>query len=383
MVSRLLKYGRIVTSNAFGKLVPGLLLIAALVTLAILLTNAINRLIGLGNIISFILIVIIIGMAINNFWSVPRVFKCGIAFAVKRILRLGIILMGIRLSIVSVLTIGVWGIPIVLSCILAGLVVTVYFGKWLKIPIRLALLTAVGTGICGVTAIVATAPGLEAQDEEVSYAVANITVFGLIAMVVYPLIMHTVLDGQTTLIGLFLGTGIHETAQVAAAGMIYDQTFNVITSPTVLDVATVTKLLRNVMMAVVIPAITIWYSARIQRTQVGKAGRTRSILRLFPLFIFGFLAMAILRSIGDYGLENGGQAFGLWEGETWKAIFGRVSEWSGYLLAAAMAGVGLSTSFRQMKGFGIRPFYVGFVAALSVGVVGLIMVLILGRYVTV
>ena len=109
----------------------------------------------------------------------------------------------------------------------------------------------------------------------------------------------------------------------------------------------------------------------------------RKALKLFPLFILGFLLMAILRSIGDAGLQGNGLAMGLWNSGQWANVTGGIKEWSGYILATAMAGVGLGTSFKSMKGLGIKPFYIGLFAAVLVGVVAVIMVLLLGRFVTI
>jgi len=369
------------TIQEVPKLIPGVLITVALVVFVILLTDLINNALGFKGLISHILLVIILGMLLRNLITLPALFMPGINFGVKKLLRLGIILMGIRLSIFNILTISAWGIPIVVVCILVGLVSTTYFSRLLQIPQRLATLIAVGTGICGASAIVATAPGIEATDEEVSYAIANITVFGIIAMVAYPFIMHYVYNADTTMIGLFLGTSIHETAQVAASGMIYDQTFYPATLPTALDVATVTKLVRNVLMAIVIPAMTFIYTKHAGVINVNHESGLKKALNLFPIFILGFLAMAILRSIGDAGIYGSGTAFGLWINDDWMLIHKVIKDWSGYILATAMAGVGLSTSFKTMKGLGIRPFYVGLFASIMVGLAAVIMVFALGRFV--
>jgi len=90
------------------------------------------------------------------------------------------------------------GLPIIVICVVVALVLTDYIGRLLKVPDRLTALIAVGTSICGASAIVATAPGINAKDEEVAYAVANITVFGIIAMVVYPFLAHWIFNGNTT-----------------------------------------------------------------------------------------------------------------------------------------------------------------------------------------
>ena len=292
-------------------------------------------------------------------------------------------LMGIRLSIFAVLEIGVWGIPVVVVCVLAGLVVTSYFGRLLKLPDKLTTLIAVGTGICGASAIVATAPGINAKDEEVTYAVANITVFGIIALMAYPFLSNWMFGGDTIMAGLFTGTAIHETAQVAASGLIYDQTFGTTSNPTTADVAMVTKLVRNAMMAIVIPAMTFIYARRVGEVQDPSERGYKKALKLFPLFILGFLFMAVLRSIGDAGIQGSGLAMGLWDEEQWVDITKGIKQWSGYILATAMAGVGLGTSFKSMKGLGIKPFYVGLFAATMVGVSAIAMVFLLGRFVTV
>jgi len=371
------------TVQEVSGLIPGVLLAAALVALFVWLTDLMNDALGFRGLISYILVVIVAGILIRNIVGVPAIFSPGVDFCLKKLLRLGIMLMGIRLSIFVALEIGAWGIPIVVVCVLAGLLVTIFFGRLLKLPDRLATLIAVGTSICGASAIVATAPGIGAKDEEVTYAVANITVFGIIALVAYPFLSHAIFGGDTTMAGLFTGTSIHETAQVAASGLIYDQTFGTTSSPTTADVAMVTKLVRNVLMAVVIPVMTFIYARRAGETRESSESGFRKALKLFPLFILGFLFMAVLRSIGDAGIQGDGLAMGLWSDGQWSGITGSIKQWSGYVLATAMAGVGLGTSFRSMKGLGIRPFYVGLFAATMVGVVAVVMVFLLGGQVTI
>jgi len=354
-----------------------------LVALFVWLTDLINTALGFKGLLSYILMVIVAGILIRNIFTVPAIFMPGISFCLRKLLRLGIILMGIRLSIFAVLEIGAWGIPIVVVCVLAGLVVTSYFGRLLKLPDRLATLIAVGTGICGASAIVATAPGIDAKDEEVTYAIANITVFGIIALIAYPFLSHWMFNGDTVMAGLFTGTSIHETAQVAASGLIYDQTFGTTSNPTTADVAMVTKLVRNAMMAIVIPAMTFVYARRAGIAQDSSEQGYRKAFKLFPLFILGFTIVAIIRSIGDAGIQGSGLAMGLWDQQVWAGITGGIKQWSGYILATAMAGVGLGTSFKSMRGLGIKPFYVGLFAATMVGVTAIAMVFLLGRFVTV
>ena len=362
-------------------LIPGTALAVVVVVVAIQLTNLINNALGDRGVISYIIVAILTGILVRNIIGLHSIFKPGVGFCLKKLLRVGIIMMGIRLSIYNVLVIGAWGIPIVTLCILVGLIVTTYFTRLLKLPERLGTLIAVGTSICGASAIVAMAPGIKANEEEVSYAVANITIFGLVAMFAYPYLAHLIFSDSTTMAGLFIGTSIHETAQVAGAGLIYDQTFQTTSNSMAADAAMVTKLVRNALMAVVIPIMAFIYTRRSIKSGVSLGGAKINPLKLFPMFVFGFIIMAILRSIGDAGINGGGEAFAIISSGSWSDVISTVKQWSGYFLGTAMAGVGLGTSLATMKSLGMKPFYVGLFSATMVGVTSLILVLILGPYV--
>ena len=143
-----------------------------------------------------------------------------------------------------------------------------------------------------------------------------------------------------------------------------------------------TKLVRNVMMAIIIPVMAYLYKQRNIESAASSPGAKINPLKLFPLFIVGFLMMAILRSIGDAGTNSGGQAFAILTTKTWKVIVINIKQWSGYILATTMAGVGLGTSIVTMRGLGIKLFYVGLFAAAVVGVTSLVLVLLIGQHVT-
>ena len=358
------------TINRVPRLIPGVVLSAAVVVAAVLVADLINSALGIKGLVSFILVAIVLGIVVRNTVGFNAVFAPGVAFCLRKLLRLGIILLGIRLSIADVLEVGAFGIPIVIGAVLTGLVVATVATRRLGLSDRLGTLIAIGTAICGATAIVATAPGIRAKEEEVAYAIANITVFGIAAMLVYPFLGNLIFGGDVTEVGLFLGTSIHETAQVAGAGLIYDQSFNITTSPSAADVAIVSKLVRNVLMIVVIPLITYMYVRR-QRFEGEEAGQGTRIIDMMPVFILGFLAMAAFRSIGDAGIESGGTAYGIWGEEAWGDLVRAIRTTAEYCLAMAMAAVGLGTSVRQLKGLGFRPFVVGIAAAVAVGAVSI------------
>jgi len=362
------------------KLLPGLILAFLVVVVAVWVADYVNSTLGYNGLLSYIMTAIMIGLLAGNVAAIPPSFAPGVSFCLTKLLRLGIIMIGIRLSVFDAARIGAWGIPIVVICVLTGLVLTTYFTRMLRLPDRLGTLMAVGTSICGATAIVATAPAIGAKDQEVAYAVANITVFGIIAMLVYPYLANVLFAGNVVAVGLFLGTAIHETAQVTGGALIYDQAFNVTAKPSAADIAIVIKLVRNVFIAAVIPLMAYVYARRMASQGASAGARVRG-WKLFPIFILGFVAMTLLRSFGDAGLQHGRLALGLWTKADWARGIALISDGAGYALAMAMAGVGLGTQLKTLKGLGIKPFFVGLFAALVVGVASALAVFLLGRFV--
>ena len=368
------------TVDKVPSLLPGLLVAVLLAALSIWLSQFFGvTLLGFDKTpISPVMLAILLGLIIGALVPLPQVLKPGFSFAVKKVLRLGIILLGIRLTIFDVFQLGVFGVPIVVFCILGALFFTTRINKWVNLPERLGTLIAVGTSICGVSAIVATGPAIDAEEEEVAYAVAVITIFGLLATLVYPYMANVIFAGVAMKVGLFLGTSVHDTSQVVASAKVYADVFG---APLALDVATVTKLVRNVFMAAVIPFMAFYY-ARKMAGPGESADKKISVLKLLPLFIVGFLAMAVIRSLGDAGINAGGNAFGLWDAAAWTGIVGFIKTWAGNLLVVALAGVGLSTDFRAFRGLGIKPFIVGLGAALVVGVISFLAITLMGSLVT-
>lgn len=356
-------FKRIIYSGA--EPLPGLLLTTVIAFTGLWLSGFIGEtLLGFEKSpVSGIMMAIIIGMLVGNLLPIPGFVKPGITFSMKTILRLGIILLGIRLSLGEIARFGAIALPVVVLCIAGALLVTRFIGRRLGISGNMSTLIAVGTGICGATAIVATAPGIKAREEETAYAVANITIFGIIAMFVYPYIAYFIFGGDHGSAGIFLGSSIHETAQVAGAGLIYSQVFN---APEALDAAAVTKLLRNTFIAVVVPLMTWMHYRKLH--EGGKEGA--GFLQLFPVFILGFLLAALIRTIGDLTLEQG-SALMLFSAQEWGSITGGINLLSERLLAVAMAGIGAGTGFKQLRSLGIKPFYAGLTAALAVGLISL------------
>ena len=338
--------------------VPGIILAFVLYTLS----QGFNNMIGIEffgyekSPISTAMIAILIGIFFGNAFQVRDSFQKGLDFTKEYILKFGIICLGIQLKPFEFLEFGKIAIPLIIVCIISVLIVIKLLIKKLKIPTRMAYLISIGSTVCGTTAIMATAPVIKANKNEVSYAIANITLFGILSMLIYPYFANIYFDGQPLLVGLFLGTSIHETSQVAAAGLIYDQQFN---SPETLNIATVTKLIRNTFLVIMIPLFAFLYN-RGQSKE-----KNYSIIKIFPYFVLGFVGMIILRNFGDHFFIN---TFN----NNWENSIEIIKSSSKVFLTMAMAAIGLSTNLKDIRAMGYKPFIVGFIAMITVGLVSII-----------
>ena len=341
--------------NKYLVVIPGIILAFVLYTLS----QGFNNIIGIELLgyskspISTAMIAILIGIFFGNFFNIREVFQKGLDFTREFILKLGIIFLGIQLKPFEFLDFGKIAIPLIIICMVSVLVVIKILIKKLKIPTRMAYLISIGSTVCGTTAIMATAPVIKASKNEVSYAIANITLFGILSMLLYPYFANIYFEGNSLFAGLFLGTSIHETSQVAAAGLIYDQQFN---SPETLNIATVTKLIRNTFLIIMIPLFALLYN----RGQT--KNKNYSIVNIFPYFVLGFVGMIIFRNLGD-------EIFSGTNNSNWNEMIDFIKMLSKIFLTMAMAAIGLSTNLKDIRNMGYKPFVVGFIAMLTVGIV--------------
>ena len=338
--------------------IPGVILAFVLYTISQGFNNiiAIELLEYAKSPISTAMIAILLGMFFGNFFQIRESFQKGLDFTRENILKLGIICLGIQLKPFEFLDFGKIAIPLIIICIISVLIVIKLLVKKLKIHTRMAYLISIGSTVCGTTAIMATAPIIKANKNEISYAIANITLFGILSMLLYPYFSNFYFEGNSLFAGLFLGTAIHETSQVAAAGLIYDQQFD---SPETLNIATVTKLIRNTFLVIMIPLFAFLYN-RGQRKE-----KKYSILNIFPYFVLGFVGMIILRNIGD-------EVFKVNSNDNWIEVINFIQILSKIFLTMAMAAIGLSTNLKDISIMGYKPFIVGFVAMLTVGIVSIL-----------
>jgi len=352
-----------------GMLAPGIALAAGLTLIGQVLSTLIGqRLMGLEHSpVSPILVAVLAGLLVRNLGGLPASFEEGLRFCVKRVLRIAVALLGLRMSLAVTGKIGLQALPVVLGCITFALLFVTLLGRRLGLHARLSCLIAVGTAICGASAIVATGPAIRAKDEEIGYAIAVITLFGMVALLAYPFLAHWIFAGDARLIGLFLGTSIHDTSQVVGAALMYQSSHN---APEALDVATTTKLIRNLCMGAVIPLLAIIHHRQAQASGGTGVVKGTGLSQWLPLFVVGFVAMAAIRSAGDVGER----AFGYIERTAWESLLERAMSVSAFGLTLAMAAVGLGTNLADFKRLGVKPLVLGLAAALSTGLVALILI---------
>jgi uncharacterized integral membrane protein (TIGR00698 family) len=353
---------------SWRKIIPGLLLAAMLALLAKLLAAQVAH--GVAGIpklpISPVLCAVLLGMLWRNTLGLPAWSERGLDWTMKVVLRVGIALVGLRLTLAGASAVAGTAIPVVLACITTALVSSVLIARALGIEKRLATLLAVGTAVCGCTAVIALSPAIRARGVETAFAVACVVLFGSIAMVCYPLVAAYFFADAPMHAGIFLGTAIHDTSQVVGAGLIYSQQAN---APEALAAASLTKLLRNLSMAVLIPAAAWWMHRQTQDSDGGPV-KTR-FSQVMPFFVLAFIGCIVLRSVGDAMFVGGGGA------AAWEALVSAGQGISDLLLVCALAAVGLSVSFMQLREVGWRPLASGFALAMLVGACSLGMTLLL------
>jgi uncharacterized integral membrane protein (TIGR00698 family) len=306
--------------------------------------------------------------------SIRAALDPGLKLATSTVLRTGIVCVGAKLSAATILALGWTTVPAAACSVSAG----VFFIPWLAaragLTPRLGALLAAGTSICGVTAISAVAPAIGATTGEVAVAVANVVAFGSLGMLLYPHVAHRLFaSDDSRSIGLFLGLAVHDTAQVMGCAASYADQYS---DAAVVGAAAVAKLTRNVFLAAVAPLMAMRHGAAAAAASGGGGASLAHIAAAVPSFVIGFVAMAAVRTAGDYYTSRDGGAgtlLGVVDAKQWKACM----EWLGatlgtkYLLGTGLAAVGCSVKFESFRGVGVRPFVVGAAGASVVGTVGL------------
>ena len=315
-----------------------------------------------------ILLAIVLGMLLRHFFVPPEWLAPGIKYAAKKILPMAIVLLGAKLDFYDVLRVSGQALVINVTCVLVALALTLWLCARFAVRRNLALLIAIGTAICGGTAIVVTAPVIEADERDTAFAVATVTLFGLLAIVVFPL-LGTALAMDPMQFGVWAGTGIHATPQVMAAGFAYGQQAG--------EIAVIVKLVRVLLLAPMVVVLGIWVAREKRKRSEVLIRQKTPITKLVPPFVIGFLLVALARSLNllpDFTLHL--EQSVLWGAGDLRVDLARAAtKTSGFLVTMAMAGVGLGVSLRGLVQVGVKALYAGFVATLVLAAFALALVL--------
>jgi uncharacterized integral membrane protein (TIGR00698 family) len=322
---------------------PGLVLTSALAVGAF----ALRDVSGIAA-LSPLIIAILLGVAIRNTVGTFAVLKPGVAFAMRRILRFAIILLGLQLSTAQVAAVGVTGLAIIAAALGGTFVFTVWLGHHLNVDRKLAELIAAGTSICGASAVVATNTVTRAPDEDVAHAVACVTVFGSVAMLLYPP-LAVLLQLAPHAFGLWAGASIHEIAQVVAAAYQHGVDAG--------NFATVAKLSRVMLLAPLVLALGC-FAARSRRNSPMSADQPARQPVPLPWFVAGFIAMMLFNSLNL--IPPGDKAF--------------IAQTTTFLLTIALAAMGLETDLRKLQAKGWRPLLLGAASCLFISAISLALV---------
>ena len=304
-------------------LLPGLALSVALAVVATLVGRRVP-------VVGPAVVAIALGVLVRAFLDPGVWANAGVAFSSKKLLQAAIVLLGTGLSLGTVLRVGASSLPVMLVTLAAALGGGLVIGRALGIEAPLRTLLSVGTGICGASAIAAVASVVEVEAVDVAYAISTIFVFNVTAVLLFPPIGHLLGLGAHAF-GLWAGTAVNDTSSVVAAGYAYSHAAG--------DYAVVVKLTRTLM---IIP-IVIGLAARGRRAERSGEAPKRRWTSYVPLFLVGFVLAAAANSAGLVGAHARSD----------------LSTVALFLVAVALAAVGLSAQPARIRAAGVRPLLLG------------------------
>jgi len=326
------------------KTLPGLALIAAVVAVAFEIHN-------LQPAISPLALCVAFGFLIANFASWPSFAIDGTALASKKLMRIGVALLGAQVSVISLKAIGVKGVITVILVVSFTIFGILGLSKLFKMTGELGLLIGVGFGVCGATAVAAIRPQTRATQEETSYAIGLISLCGTLSIFVLPFLGHLMgLSDQT--FGAWAGAAVHDVGQVIATASVW--------SDDAVKSAVVIKLARVCLLAPIVLILSIRH--RRYLTSQGESATNNAKVPLIPFFVLGFIAVAILQNTIDLPTR----------------LHDDIVLTSKLLLGAGLVALGSGVRWKAIRAIGPRPMLMGLMAWIIVGGVSLAAVRITG-----
>ena len=307
-------------------------------------------------------VAIILGMIVTLFIKDKSSVQDGINYSAKKILQYAVILLGFGLNLSVILDTGKQSLPIIICTIATSLILAYFLSKVMHIPARIATLVGVGSSICGGSAIAATAPVIDADDEEVAQAISVIFFFNVLAAVIFPHFGNFLGFDQTSgeAFGIFAGTAINDTSSVTAAASTWDNMFAL--GSATLDKAVTVKLTRTL---AIIP-ITLVLALYRTKKEKSSSGSSVSLKKIFPFFIIYFIVASIITTVATnvFGVSSD--------------FFAPIKELSKFFIVVAMAAIGLNTNIVKLVKTGGKPIILGLCCWVGITAVSLILQHVLG-----
>lgn len=342
----------------FGRLWKGVLFALAVAVPAWLLGR---RFEVVGGPVFAILIGMVLALLVPAEKGEP--LQAGVRFTSKKVLQWAVILLGFGLNLSQIAQVGATSLPIIVSTIATSLAVSFLLCRALNIPGKISTLIGVGSSICGGSAIAATAPVIDADDEEIAQAISVIFLFNVIAALVFPT-LGGVLGLTNEGFGLFAGTAVNDTSSVTAAAAAWD---GMHPGANTLDSATIVKLTRTLAIIPITLALAFWQVRQARRaTATGEGSATAAgtfdLKRIFPFFIVFFVLASVVTTV--FSLPA--------------AITAPIKELSKFLIIMAMAAIGFNTNIVRLVRTGGKPIVMGLACWVAIAVVSLGMQHVLG-----
>jgi uncharacterized integral membrane protein (TIGR00698 family) len=322
-----------------GALLPGVSCVAAVAAGATLLG-------GVAPVVGAPVFAVLSGIVIAVVRTPSARLRPGITFTSKKVLQGSIVLMGLGLSLGQVASTGARSLPVLLGTLAAALGVAWVAGRLLGVRGDTRTLIGVGTAICGASAIAATDAVIGADEADVSYAIAAIFTFNVVAVLLYPSLGHVLGLSQHSF-GLWAGTAINDLSSVVAASTIYGHA--------AASYGVIVKLTRTLAIIPICLCLAAVRGRRGKDATEELAARRVTLRRIVPVFIVAFIAAVAANTIG---LVPAAWHHGLLELSTW-------------MITAALAAIGLSTDVRHIRRAGPRPLALGAVLWITVGLTSL------------
>lgn len=301
-------------------------------------------------------IAIVAGMVTTVFWKDKNSFAPGITFTSKKILQWAVVLLGFGMDLGVVFQTGKQSLPIIVCTITTSLVLSFVLHKAMDIPSKISTLVGVGSSICGGSAIAATAPVIDADDEEVAQAISVIFFFNVLAAILFPIFGQMIgfdtISGEA--FGVFAGTAVNDTSSVTAAASTWDSMWGL--GSQTLDKAVTVKLTRTL---AIIPITLVLAFLRTRKASENGENKV-SMKQIFPFFILYFIAASVITTVA---VQSGISA----------NVFAPVKELSKFFIVLAMAAIGLNTDIVKLVKTGGKPLVMGACCWAGITAVSLLM----------